>query len=434
MKYSEALQKVKILFIYFIYEIIRGGNMMDYKRKAADKSLLMILAFCSFFIGLDSLVVAPLIPEITKTTNTSIEQGGLLITAYALFYGVFAPLFGPISDKVGRKKMIVLGMLLFSFGTLCTGVTHNYYNILIFRSITGLSGAIVMPSIFALVGDKFQYQSRGMAMGIIMGAMIGSTVIGVPAGALVTQLTSWQWTFYGIGFLALLVTWLAYLGLPKTPPTNKIVESIPIVCISSFKKAFSNTSIFFALLTTLLWTFGLYAMFSYIGVYYKINFQLTVAEVGLVLLVAGLASVLGNIIGGKLADKLGKKVVISIASLISSVGVIGFSLLTNTLIGAILAHVIWSTSIGFGQSSLTALISELNPKVRGTVLSLNSSAMYFGMTIASSLSSLLLTKNFSFLSIGLFCAIASILVLPMINYLVKEQVVINEDIKAKMQN
>lgn len=407
--------------------------MMANERKAAEKSLLLILAVCAFFIGLDSLVVTPLIPEISKATNTPLERGGLLITAYALFYGFFAPLFGPISDKVGRKKMIVLGMVLFSIGTFCTGLTNNFNHILIFRAITGLSGAIVMPSIFALVGDKFQYQSRGMAMGMIMGAMIGSTVLGVPAGAFVTQLASWQWTFYGLGILALLVTWLAFVGLPKTPPTNQIPVSVPVIFVGSIKKAFSNTSVFFALLSTLLWTFGLHAMFSYIGVYYETNFQLTVAEIGLVILVAGLGSVLGNIFGGKLADKLSKKVVVSFASVIASVGVIWFSLSTETLIVAIIAHVIWSTSIGFGQSSLTALISELSPKVRGTVLSLNSSAMYMGMTAASSVSSILLTNNFSFLSIGILCAIASILVLLTISHLVKEQVVISADVKAKIK-
>lgn len=399
-------------------------------RKSTEKSLLLILAACAFFIGMDSLVVSPLIPEISETTLSPLERGGLLITVYALFYGFFAPLFGPISDKVGRKKMIVFGMLLFSIGTFCTGLTNHFNYILIFRAITGLSGAIVMPSIFALVGDKFQYQSRGMAMGIIMGAMIGSTVLGVPAGAFATQLVSWQWTFYGLGIIALLVTWLAFVGLPKTPPTNQNPVSAPVVFIGSIKTAFSNASVFFALLSTLLWTFGLHAMFSYIGVYYKTNFQLTVAEIGLVILVAGLGSVLGNIIGGKLADKLGKKIVVSFASVIASVGVIGFSLSIETLIVAILAHVIWSTAIGFGQSSLTALISELNPKVRGTVLSLNSSAMYLGMTAASVLSSILLTNNFSFLSIGILCAIASILVLPIVSYLVKEQVV-SEDVKAK---
>ena len=67
---------------------------------------------------------------------------------------------------------------------------------------------MIMPSIFALVGDKVTYESRGKAMGTIMGAMIGSTVIGVPIGAFLSEIGNWQWTFYSIGLLTLFLTLL----------------------------------------------------------------------------------------------------------------------------------------------------------------------------------------------------------------------------------
>ena len=80
---------------------------------------------------------------------------------------------------------------------------------------------------------------------------------------------------------------------------------------------------------------------------------------------AGVGSVAGNILGGKLADKIGKKNVISIASIVTSISVILFSLSIENLVIAITLHIIWSLFIGFGQASLTALISELKPDVRG---------------------------------------------------------------------
>lgn len=80
---------------------------------------------------------------------------------------------------------------------------------------------------------------------------------------------------------------------------------------------------------------------------------------------AGVGSVAGNILGGKLADKIGKKSVIVIASIVSSISVMSFSLSTENLVIAIIVHIIWSLFIGFGQASLTALISELNQLCEG---------------------------------------------------------------------
>ncbi|MEH7460277.1 MFS transporter [Bacillus pseudomycoides] len=384
------------------------------------KPMLFLLAIVAFFIGMDSLVVSPLIPDIAKSTATPMEKGGWLITSYALFYGLTAPFFGPISDKFGRKQMIVTGMLIFSIGTFCTGLTQDFNTILVFRALTGLSGAMIMPSIFALIGDKIPYKMRGMAMGMIMGAMVGSTVLGVPIGAFLTSVGNWQWTFYGIGILALLVAFIVIGMLPKTPPTNQIQVSAPVAMISAIKTAFTNSSVFFALLSTFLWTVSLQGMFSYIGVYYKENFDFSVEKTGMVIFFAGAGSIIGNVIGGKLSDKIGKKAVVSIATIIAAVGVVSFSLLTDHVIAAMIAHVLWSTSIGFGQSSLTALISELSPKVRGTVMALNSSAMYIGMMFASAGASWLLVRGQSFLAIGILCAIASFLVLPIVYFLVKE--------------
>jgi multidrug resistance protein len=398
------------------------------------KPMLFILAIVAFFIGMDSLVVSPLVPDIAKATATPIEKGGWLITSYALFYGLTAPLFGPISDKVGRKQMIVTGMFIFSIGTFCTGLTQDFNTILVFRALTGLSGAMVMPSIFALIGDKISYKMRGMAMGLIMGAMVGSTVLGVPIGAFLTSVGNWQWTFYGIGILAILVTFITAGILPKTLATNQIPVSAPVAMVSAIKTAFTNSSVFFALLSTFLWTVGLQGMFSYIGVYYKESFDFSVEKIGMVIFLAGTGSIVGNVIGGKLADKIGKKSVVSIAAVIAAIGVVSFSLLTGYAVSAIIVHVLWSTSIGLGQSSLTALISELSPKVRGTVMALNSSAMYIGMMFASAGASWLLVGGKPFLAIGILCAIASLLVLPFVHFLVKENPVTTVDGKPAQVN
>lgn len=385
------------------------------------KSMIRILAIVAFFVGLDSLLVAPLLPVITDTISIPDGSGGLLITIYALCYGITAPVFGTMSDRVGRKRMIIIGFAIFSISTFCTGLAKNFEMLLLFRGLTGLSGAMIMPSIFALVGDKVAYESRGKAMGTIMGAMVGSTVIGVPIGAFLSEVGKWQWTFYSIGLLTLFITLLVNHILRNEKQRNDVHVSIAKTLGAPFKLVLVNVSVLFALLATFLWTIGLHGMFSYIGVYYGNNFGLSVGEIGIVIFLGGVGSIAGNILGGKFADKIGKKNVIFIASIATSISVILFSISIKNLVIAIALHIIWSLFIGFGQASLTALISELKPDVRGTVMALNSSAMYIGMTIASGVASLTVSNGFPFSSLGIMCAIASLLVLPIIFVLVKEK-------------
>ncbi|RAS99810.1 MFS transporter [Bacillus cereus] len=390
------------------------------------KSMIRILAIVAFFVGLDSLLVAPLLPVITETISIPDGSGGLLITIYALCYGITAPVFGTMSDRVGRKRMIIIGFTIFSISTFCTGLAKSFEILLLFRGLTGLSGAMIMPSVFALVGDKVTYESRGKAMGTIMGAMVGSTVIGVPIGAFLSEVGNWQWTFYSIGLLTLFLTLLVNRILRNEKQRNDVHVSIAKTLSAPLKMVLVNVSVLFALLATFLWTIGLHGMFSYIGVYYGNNFGLSVGEIGIVIFLAGVGSVAGNILGGKLADKIGKKNVISIASIVTSISVILFSLSIENLVIAITLHIIWSLFIGFGQASLTALISELKPDVRGTVMALNSSAMYIGMTIASGVASLTVSNGFPFSSLGIMCAIASLLVLPIIFVLVKGKALSNK--------
>lgn len=271
--------------------------------KAKVSGLLIVLAYCAFLVGLDSLLVSPLIPVITATAHTPAHQGGLLVTAYALSYGLSAPLFGPVSDHWGRKKLMTLVLVVFGVGTATTGFGLTFPELLLFRAIAGLGGAMTMPTVFALIGDSFPYEMRGKAMGIVMGAMVGSTVLGVPLGSFFAYLGSWRWTFWAVGILAVIAIGIVLGKVSANPPKHEIPVGVFAAYWGQFKNGFTNSSVFFALLSTFLWTAGLQGMFAYVGVYYKQNFNLNEAQIGLVIFVAGLGSVIGNVLGGRISDR-----------------------------------------------------------------------------------------------------------------------------------
>lgn len=383
------------------------------------KGLLGVLAFCAFLVGMDSMLVSTLIPAMTVTAHVPAHDGGLLVTMYALLYGLSAPLFGPLSDRLGRKPVLILGLLIFAVGTALTGFGNTFIAMLAFRAVSGLGGAVIMPTVFALIGDTIPYERRGQAMGVIMGALLSASVIGVPIGSFLAYGTTWRSPFWVVGVLAGIGVLVVLTKVPATPPPRTIPITVWETYRRQFKTAFTQASVFFALLSSFLWMASLYGMFAYVGVYYTHNFHLNVAEIGLIIMVAGFGNMMGNILGGRVSDKVGKRRVMTAASVVAAVCVVSFSLLTHVLVAAIVAQVVWNIALGSGTATLTALASELSPSIRGAILSLNSSAMYLGASIATAASAALLATG-GFFRIGIVCGLAALAVGPMIRYFVQE--------------
>lgn len=386
---------------------------------SSSKNLLIFaLALCSFWVGLDLLIISPLIPIMSASLNFSMEKGGLLITAYALFYGISAPIFGPFSDRWGRKKMIIFGFIIFSIGTFLTAFGDNLWITLVFRALSGLGAALIMPNIYALVGDQFEYSQRGKIMGLITGAMGGASVLGIPIGSFLANGSTWKTPFVIVSLFSLLNFILIILVLPKT---QQQLSHIRPSFLNNLQVAFSNSSILFTLVCTFLWWAGFQGMFANMGSFYYKNYLLQTNLLGLIFSITGIGNILGNVVGGRISDNIGKKRSILICCAFSSVCVVLIPILENYFWLVLSTHFIWSMSTGFGQASLTSFMSELNPNIRGTVLSLNSSATYLGMTMTTFISSIALESQ-SFLLLGIVCALCFILIVPIISKLVVENV------------
>ncbi len=101
-----------------------------------------------FFVGWDSLVAVPLLPAMTADTGIPADLGALSVSAYAaLAYLLYAPIFGAISDRAGRKGTIFSGMVVLGAGTALTGFGNDFGTLLLFRAITGIGAGMVEPGV-----------------------------------------------------------------------------------------------------------------------------------------------------------------------------------------------------------------------------------------------------------------------------------------------
>ncbi|MEN8656317.1 MFS transporter [Streptomyces sp. 21So2-11] len=385
---------------------------------AALPGRVLAIAVCSaFLVGLDSMITVPLIPEIAADTNTAARAGGLFVSAYALLFALVAPLCGAMSDRLGRRRILCIGLVIFALANLLTGVGSDFAFILVTRAVAGVGSAMIMPSVYAMIAENFPFEQRGKIMGIVVAGLLSSTVLGVPLGSYLAYLMDWHAAFFAVAIVAALVYLMVLVRLPAVAPKDpqERAPGNPVATyLGMIRRAVTTPALLCVLGSTLLWSAALYGMFSNIGVFFAERFGFNEAQTGFAIMGSGAGSMAGALLGGRIADRLGKRRVLVVAALVTAAGVSAVPLIGEHLTAVLIVFILWGTAVGVGQPALNALVSELRPEMRGTALALNGSAQYAGMMLATSIAAALLQGSVSFSVIGVLCGVCALAVLPLL--------------------
>src|SRR5580704_2210859 len=171
----------------------------------------------------DQLVVSTALPRIVG------DLGGLnhlawVVTAYVLASTITTPLYGKLGDLYGRKRLLMIPIVIFLAGSALAGLSHTMDQLIAFRALQGLGAGGLMVGAIATIGDMVSPRERGQYMGYMMAAMMIAMIAGPLVGGYITQNWSWRWIFYinmPIGGAALIYLWLT-LHLPRKRVEHKI--------------------------------------------------------------------------------------------------------------------------------------------------------------------------------------------------------------------
>src|SRR5579859_6200677 len=172
---------------------------------------------------LDQLVVSTALPRIVG------DLGGLnhlawVVTAYDLASTITTPLYGKLGDLYGRKRLLIVAIVIFLVGSALSGLAHSMDQLIAFRALQGLGAGGLMVGAIATIGDLVSPRERGQYMGYMMAAMMIAMIAGPLVGGYITDSLSWRWIFYinmPIGGAALLYV-MATLRLPVKKIAHKI--------------------------------------------------------------------------------------------------------------------------------------------------------------------------------------------------------------------
>ncbi len=177
------------------------------------EKVIVMLAVMSglFLVALDQTIISTALGAIVKDFN-SFSSLGFVVTAYMLMTTIMTPIAGKLSDMYGRRLMLLIGVSVFTIGSLLAGLSPSIEWLIAWRALQGIGGGIITANAFTIVGDLFTPRERGKWQGMI-GAVFGmSSVIGPLLGGWLTDgqalfgtMTDWRWTFFinvPIGILA----------------------------------------------------------------------------------------------------------------------------------------------------------------------------------------------------------------------------------------
>ncbi|MDD3171930.1 MAG: MFS transporter [Bacilli bacterium] len=350
------------------------------------EKMILVLGLMAFLANGDNYAAAPLIINIAQDLNLTISTAAISVTAYMLAFGAFTLLFGPLSDRFGKVKIINIAALGTAIFSMLGAFAFNLPSLIFFRAMNGAFGAGIFPVTMALVGQSYDDKNRHKALGKVMGLMFLGGATATAIGGALSFYGSWRMVYfiYGLGELILAVIMLKVLERDK-PVVNHLNF------VNAYKEPLSNFKFMRIVTTVFLLGFSVFGSFTYSGTLIKEISGYNILMIGLILSLFGVGTVIGGRIAPKLKMIMGVKF-LALAGVIGSLSLFALSATENIwLIGIAL--------FGFGaafislQSTLISTAQEKLPKMRGTAMSLASFNMFVGGAIGTTLNGTVM-KNY----------------------------------------
>ncbi len=366
------------------------------------------------------MIISPILPRIGEELGIAESVLGTLVSAYSLMVGAFAIIAGPISDKIGRRRILLLGSGLMTVALLMHHFVVGYYSFLAVRMGTGLAGGILSGSAVAYVGDYFPYNRRGWATGWVMSGMAAGQIAGIPLGIVLAGAFGFRAPFYLFAAAMGMTCLLIWLRVPQ-PDVKRTRGPLSVGrAIRGYKKLLKQKEIASATVAYFLMFIGVSLFVVYLPYWLEEDLGVTPGAIALMFVVGGVANVLTGPQAGKLSDRVGRKRIV----ILSSLGLAVVMTLTTVVIrDAVTAYVLFfitmvlvAMRISPFSALLTALVSDDR---RGSLMSLAVAIGQVGFAMGAAVAGPLYTR-FGYLSDTVLGAVAVVAMAAVVGYLVPE--------------
>ncbi|MGM8889746.1 MFS transporter [Psychrobacter sp. 1Y1] len=374
---------------------------------------LWALTLSAFAIGTTEFVIVGLVPTIAADLGVSLPSAGLLVSLYAVGVAIGAPILTALSGRWNRKIVLMSLMGLFVMGNLLAWQAPSYETLILARILTGLAHGVFFSIGSMIATSLVSKEKEASAIAIMFTGLTVALVTGVPLGTWIGQHFGWRATFLVVSALGL----IALIGSAILVPKN-LKKSIP----ATFKEQLQvivKPQLLLVYLMTILGYGGTFTAFTYLAPILEQQTKFAPSAIGLIMLVYGVSVAIGNIWGGKLADKRGPISALSIIFSALSVILLLFTFTMQSKIAAVLTILVWG-AFAFGnvpglQIYVVKQAEKYTPNAVDVASGLNIAAFNIGIALGSIIGGSVV-ENMSLQDTAWIGAIISLMALAVTRY------------------
>ncbi|WP_411346059.1 MFS transporter [Paenibacillus sp. WLX1005] len=288
-----------------------------------NRAALLLLMFNIFLVFTGIGLVVPIMPTYMNELHIGGSILGFMVAAFSISQLIFSPFSGRLSDRIGRKKLIIAGMLIFAISEWLFAIAYAPTLLFISRAIGGLGAALIMPSVMAYAADMTSNEERGSAMGFINAAITTGFIIGPGIGGLLAEYGI-RVPFYAAAIAGLIAAIVTLVLLPESllperraqlAAQNNSGESLIRQLLYSYRKPY-----FLSLIIVFVAAFGLANYETVFSLFVDHKFGFTARDIAIIITFGSIAgAVVQATIFGWMMNRFGGQKLIIICLLASAV-------------------------------------------------------------------------------------------------------------------
>lgn len=358
---------------------------------ARERRLLLVLAGIQFCHIVDFMILMPLGPQLMRLLGISPAGFGALVSAYTLAAGLSGLACAAVIDRFDRRRLLLTLFSGFLLATLACGLAPGYGGLLAARLAAGAFGGVLGATILAYLGDCIPEERRGAATGKVMTAFSVAAVAGVPLGLWLAVHLGWRSAFLLVAGMGAVLAVAAWRWLPSIPARSR--GALDLLATYRSVLADGNHWRAFALIGALM--LAGFSVIPFISPYMVRNVGLAEAQLPLIYLFGGLATLFTAPLIGRLADRVGKARMVQAVCALSLLPLFLLTHLSPLPLPLVLAvSTLFMVLVSGRLIPAMALVTSASlPSLRGRFLSVNAALQQLSASAAAFLPSLVLATG-----------------------------------------
>lgn len=363
----------------------------------STKLILYLLMF-NLFITMSGIgLIIPVMPEYLATFNVAGQALGFIIAMFSFSQFIFSPLSGDLSDKHGRKNLIIVGLIIYGLSQLTFGLSTELWMLYASRFMSGVGAAFILPPTMAFAADITTVEERGKGMGLLGASMSLGFMIGPAIGGFLSTI-SIVFPFYFGAAVAIFAAIVSFFALPNIIPTAEMKLKIANKPENLFKqlKRSTKTPYFIMLIVMFVFSFGLANLQSTISLYMDQKYNSTPSEIAVIITVGGFVGVIAQTFFiNSLFRNFGEIRVILVNMVIAAIAMSGILFVDSFLMILVVAMVFF-TATSLLRPAVNTLVSKLAGDEQGFAAGMMTAYMSLGNMIGPAIAGTLFDVDISY--------------------------------------